>query len=61
MTRRYFLLIALFLSGIVAYAAGPVNIIFVIGDDISRDDIGAMKTPNLSKLAREGITRNALM
>lgn len=60
MTRRYFLLLAWLLTSIVAQAAQPVNIIFVIGDDISWDDIGAygngkVKTPNLNKLAREGI------
>ena len=55
---------------LIALAASPKavaqqtpNIIFIIGDDISWDDIGAygnakIKTPNLDKLAREGIKFN---
>lgn len=60
MTRRFLLLTALLLSGFITLAAQPVNIIFIIGDDISWDDIGVygngkVKTPNLNKLGREGI------
>jgi N-sulfoglucosamine sulfohydrolase len=43
-----------------ALAQKAPNIIFIIGDDISWDDLGAygndkIKTPNLDKLAKEGI------
>lgn len=43
-----------------AAAQDAPNIIFIIGDDISWDDIGAygntkIKTPNLDKLAKEGM------
>ncbi|MCF2488669.1 sulfatase [Dyadobacter sp. CY347] len=47
-------------SFIKAPAQSTPNIIFIIGDDISWDDIGAygntkVKTPNLDKLARNGL------
>ncbi|WP_353720273.1 sulfatase [Dyadobacter sp. 676] len=61
MTRRYWIGILILLATFADLrAAGPVNIIFIIGDDISWDDIGAygngkVKTPNLNALARRGI------
>jgi N-sulfoglucosamine sulfohydrolase len=60
--RRYLFLTTLFVFALVlkTTAAQPVNIIFIIGDDISWDDIGAygngkVKTPNLDKLAQQGL------
>jgi arylsulfatase A-like enzyme len=62
---KYFLLmiIALAASFVAASAQNAPNIIFIIGDDISWDDIGAygntkIKTPNLDKLARNGLKFN---
>lgn len=49
-----------FLSGGPSTARQSPNIIFIIGDDISWDDIGAygnkkVKTPHLDKMARDGM------
>src|SRR6218665_245257 len=43
--------------------ASKPNIIFIIGDDISHDDIGCyghplVKTPNIDQLAKEGLRFN---
>lgn len=59
--RQYYILAVLFLAfAQQSFARQPVNIIFIIGDDISWDDIGAygntkVKTPNLDRLAKEGL------
>ncbi|MCE7065012.1 sulfatase [Dyadobacter sp. CY326] len=68
MTKIYFrlvILISTFLAGGLGStnAQRAPNIIFIIGDDISWDDIGAygnnkIKTPNLDKLARNGLKFN---
>lgn len=59
---RGFLLLTFVLAGgfLTKAAAQKPNIIFIIGDDISWDDIGVygnakIKTPNLDKLAKEGL------
>lgn len=54
------MLFLLFSTAISVRAQHEPNIIFIIGDDISWDDIGPygnakIKTPNLDKLAKEGI------
>nr|WP_295926838.1 sulfatase [uncultured Dyadobacter sp.] len=59
--RQCYILAVLFLAfAMKSFARQPVNIIFIIGDDISWDDIGAygntkVKTPNLDRLAKEGM------
>lgn len=59
--RHHCIFAILFLAfAMRTFAQQPVNIIFIIGDDISWDDIGAygntkVKTPNLDRLAKEGL------
>ncbi|MFT4204150.1 MAG: sulfatase [Chitinophagaceae bacterium] len=59
--RSLLVVVALVLLSVARVAAqSRPNVILIIGDDISRDDIGAygrnpfVKTPNLDRLAREG-------
>ncbi|MCF0064623.1 sulfatase [Dyadobacter chenwenxiniae] len=58
---RILLLISVIAGSCIEKAAAQApNIIFIIGDDISWDDIGAygnnkIKTPNLDKLAKDGL------
>jgi len=49
-----------FFAGTAAFASQKPNFVFIIADDISWDDFGCygnnqVKTPNIDKLAREGI------
>ncbi|RYU96082.1 sulfatase family protein [Emticicia agri] len=67
--KKYSGIAILLLIGIVLSAwlkkpeATAPNIIFIIGDDISHDDIGSygnplVKTPNIDRLAKEGLQFN---
>ncbi|HEY0682298.1 MAG TPA: sulfatase [Steroidobacter sp.] len=58
--KRIFALVALFVCS-VASAADRPNIVLFIADDLSWHDLGAygnqdVRTPNVDKLAREGVT-----
>ncbi len=63
--RLAYILFFLFLSGSLLYAqnAARYNIVFILGDDITNWDIGCYgsvdsKTPNIDKLAKEGMKFN---